>query len=209
MSSVTDPNDIYVDSTYTDWLDSVSKKYKGVCGIDARKFMLVIPYSEKPVKYGEIGSCCGGSAIAIMRTYCHLPGSEVHCIDPWIDYSDYSEYKNEQSLHFTHFLQNIVELGDPSKLHLHRGFSHTKMHELEDNSFDIFFVDGNHETVNVLEDGILAFRKVKSGGWLVFDDYSPAWPTVMKGVQLFLEGYKNLFSEIKGTVHGHVFCKKK
>ena len=39
------------------------------------------------------------------------------------------------------------------------------------NQFDFIYVDGNHTTVEVLEDAVLSFRLIKAGGILAFDDY--------------------------------------
>lgn len=201
---------LYIDDTYNEWYSKFHSEYQGEFALfDAKTFIRVIPLSKGPIKYAEIGSYRGGSAIGMLRTYCSYPGSEVHCIDPWIDYTEYPEYIGKQESNYEHFIKNISKYGDLSKVYIHRGFSNTVVSKFTDETFDMFFVDGNHETPNVLEDAILAYRKVKKGGWLIFDDFSPAVPGTMKAIQLFLEAYKEKFSNIQLTIHGHVFCKKK
>lgn len=37
--------------------------------------------------------------------------------------------------------------------------------------FDFIYVDGSHTAYDVLEDTVLAFRRLKSGGIMIFDDY--------------------------------------
>jgi hypothetical protein len=32
------------------------------------------------------------------------------------------------------------------------------------------FIDANHETYNVVEDALLSFRKLRSGGYMIFAD---------------------------------------
>ena len=35
----------------------------------------------------------------------------------------------------------------------------------------------------------MSFDKVKSGGYIVFDDYDSMWPQTMKGIDMFLNEY--------------------
>jgi hypothetical protein len=71
-----------------------------------------------------------------------------------------------------------------------RGFSNEEIPGLEDNFFDIIYIDGNHEPEFALEDAILSFRKLKIGGYLIFDDYGFEGPDgTSKGIDGFLSGY--------------------
>ena len=38
-------------------------------------------------------------------------------------------------------------------------------------SFDLVYVDGSHLAADVLQDAVLSFRLLRSGGLLIFDDY--------------------------------------
>jgi Methyltransferase domain len=79
----------------------------------------------------------------------------------------------------------------------------------EDNFFDIIFVDGNHETEFVYKDGCIAFEKVKSGGYIVFDDYLPYWSQTMVGIDNFLEEYKDKIDILhKGILFSQVILRK-
>lgn len=47
---------------------------------------------------------------------------------------------------------------------------------LEDNIdgyYDIIYIDASHKAINVIEDSVLSFKVLKSGGFMVWDDY--AW----------------------------------
>lgn len=202
---------IYIDDKFEEWIANYLSHFNGILSLDPRKFYEVLPVSNdnKPVIYGEIGSCYGGSAISVMRTLCKSKGSKVHCIDPWIDHDDYAEYKGEQDKNFSIFWDKMNTLGDLSKLYVHRGFSADIMPTFENEYFDVFFIDGNHTTINALEDAIHVFPKVKKGGWIIFDDYSNGCPAVVKGVHLFLEAYSDHFTVLTSNLHGHFFCKKK
>lgn len=67
-----------------------------------------------------------------------------------------------------------------------------------DGMFDIIYIDGNHERNFVFEDACMSLKKVKKGGWLVFDDAHDA--KVLEAIQLFLHLYKDSF-------HPHVLAK--
>ena len=148
-----------------------------------------IPKPNYPIKYLEIGCADGGNAIIVSNTYCSHPESKVYCVDPWMDYSDYPEYNGQQEIAWNTFNTNIQNSGNVSKFIIHRGLSDNIVPTFEDNFFDIIFVDGNHETDYVYRDGVMAFKKVKSGGYIIFDDYSPNWLQTVTGINMFLSEY--------------------
>jgi len=168
--------------------------------------LAVKEFSEKPIKYLEIGAFYGANLLSVAKTYGAHPESILHCIDPWVDYDEYPEYKGQQDLIFNKFLKNVENIKD--KLTIHRGFSNEKVLELEDNSFDIIYIDGNHEPEYVLEDAVLCFRKLKRGGFLIFDDYGWGGPDLtQKGIDAFLSGYHKRIVHL-GIRDSQVFVKK-
>jgi len=48
----------------------------------------------------------------------------------------------------------------------------------------------------VLEDAVLSFRKLKSGGVMIFDDYVEYDPKVTISVNSFIQSYKNRLTVI-------------
>ena len=142
-----------------------------------------------PIKYLEIGTFYGANAITIAHTYANSDGSEVHCIDPWCDYQEYEEYKTEQPNIYSTFLENIENSGCKDKFKIHRDFSHNVLPTFKDDYFDIIYIDGNHEPKYVLEDAVLSFRKLKIGGYLIFDDVE--WGNTSIGINSFLNAYKD------------------
>jgi predicted O-methyltransferase YrrM len=89
-----------------------------------------------------------------------------------------------------------------------RGYSNEVLPTLEDNSFDIVYIDGNHEPEYVLEDAVLAFRKVKVGGYLIFDDYGWGGPDLTKrGIDGFMNGYHKRI-QVLGERESQVFIRK-
>lgn len=73
---------------------------------------------------------------------------------------------------FLNFIRNIEEYGDRVKYEI--GISQLLLRKLpydKDFCFDFIYIDGSHIASDVLEDSILAFRLLKPGGIMVFDDY--------------------------------------
>jgi predicted O-methyltransferase YrrM len=165
-------------------------------------------YKDKPIKYLEIGAFYGANVLSVAKTYGANPDSKLYVIDPWEDYSDYPEYKNEQPKIYDTFMKNIKSSGNEEKIIIKRGYSSSIVPTLEDNFFDIIYIDGNHEPEYVLEDAVLSFRKLKSGGMLIFDDYGWGGPDLtQKGIDSFIAGY---YKKIKvlGIWESQVFVKK-
>ncbi len=145
---------------------------------------------EKPIKYLEIGTFYGANLFSVAKSYASHPDSKLHCIDPWTDYNDYPEYKGEQDNIYQTFMKNVERSGFADKITVHRGFSNEVIPTLEDDSFDMIYIDGNHEPEYVLEDAVLAFRKLKKGGYMIFDDYGWGGPDLTKrGIDAFVRGY--------------------
>jgi predicted O-methyltransferase YrrM len=95
-----------------------------------------------------------------------------------------------------------------NKMVIFRNYSHKILPQLEDSFFDIIYIDGNHEPEYVLEDAVLSFRKLKVGGFLIFDDYIWGNPDeTQRGIDMFLSGYHKRI-EVLGLQHNQMFVKK-
>ena len=147
-------------------------------------------YADKAINYLEIGTFYGANVLSVTNTYgCHKD-SQLYCIDPWEDYEEYPEYKNEQSTIYKKFLLNIEQSEHRHKINVNRGYSHSEIPKFEDEFFDIIYIDGNHEPEYVLEDAVLSFRKLKTNGIMIFDDYGWGGPDLTKrGIDAFFNGY--------------------
>lgn len=163
--------------------------FKGEVYRICNKWFGIIPLFNRPIKYLEIGTYFGANAISVANTYGKENGSEIHCIDPWDDYDEYDEYKNLQTNTYNTFLENISNSGLKDKFKIHRGFSHEQLHKFKDSLFDMIYIDANHESHFVLEDAVLSYRKLKKGGYMIFDDID--WKDVTTGVEAFITAYDN------------------
>ena len=162
----------------------------------------------KPIKYLEIGTFYGANAISVHQTYAAHYESEIHCIDPWLDYAEYPEYIGEQQDIYAQCMRNLLNTNSMDKFTIHRGFSHKILPTLADDYFDIIYIDGNHEPEFIMEDAVLSFRKLKAGGVLIFDDYGWGGEDMCKrGIDGFKAAYHKRLLEM-GIVNSQVFLKK-
>jgi len=147
--------------------------------------------------------------ISVAEIYGMHPDSTLIAIDPWTDYADYAEYKGQQTTIYDAFLRNLSRCGLSDRVTVSRGYSGDILPTLTDSWFDVIYIDGNHEPEYVLEDAVLAFRKVKVGGMLIFDDYGWGGPDLTKrGIDGFLSGYHKRVS-VLGLKDSQVFVRRK
>lgn len=179
--------------------------FQGIKYKDAHNWIGYVPQTTEPIRYLEIGVLCGNNVLSVERLYATHPDSVLVCVDPWEDYGDYPEYKGKITTYYDYFMQNTADIAD--KREVHRGFSHAVLPTFDDESFDLIYIDGNHETRYVLEDAVLAFRKLKPGGWMVFDDYEG--PDVPPGVDAFLAGYRKAIEPLVAHHRNQVFLRKR
>jgi hypothetical protein len=185
--------------------------FEGITYRLASNWFGIIPNNDgaNPIKYLEIGTFYGANLMSVGRSYGAHSDSELHCIDPWMDYEDYPEYKELQDTIYNTFKKNVVNSGISNKIVEHRGFSHEQIPKFQDEYFDIIYIDGNHEPEYVLEDAVLSFRKLKKGGYMIFDDYGWGGPDLtQRGIDGFLNGYHKRIV-IMGSRQTQVFIQKK
>ena len=118
------------------------------------------PLIDTPAHSLEIGSYEGRSAIWTVENILTHPQSSITCVDAW--YVAGIEHR---------FDANIVLTGQSHKFVKMRGESQIILRRLPFNHFDLIYIDGEHEGLNVLEDAVHSYRLLKPGGFLVFDDY--------------------------------------
>jgi len=69
------------------------------------------------------------------------------------------------------FEENIVEFA--KKVYINQGFSQDVLKKMEKDTFDFIYIDGDHRSAGALQDLILSWPLLKSGGIMIMDDY--AW----------------------------------
>lgn len=165
------------------------------------------PDADIPINYLEIGAYYGANVISFGQShYAKHPATQIHCIDPWLDYNDYDEYKGQQDSIYETFKRNLVTNGLKDRVQVHKGFSGDLVPSFTNAFFDIIYIDGNHEPQYILEDAVLAFRKLKPNGYLIFDDYG--WRDASIGIDAFLQAYSKCYTMIMPNHNTQVFIQK-
>ena len=165
-------------------------------------------FSNNAINYLEIGTFYGANLLSVAKTYASHADSKLYCIDPWEDYNEYPDFKNEQNNIYNTFINNINMSSYKDKINIHRGYSHNILHTFENEFFDIIYIDGNHEPEYVLEDAVLSFQKLKTGGIMIFDDYGWGGPDLtQRGIDAFISGYYKRIKKL-GLIDSQMFIQK-
>ncbi len=128
------------------------------------------PFRGKPnLQYLEVGLFEGASFFWVLEEILTDPSSRATGIDPF--FKDYSNIRDYGAT----FFENLELSGKASQTRIISGFSQTHLRKLDLESYDIIYIDGSHQVRDVLEDAILAWRLLKPGGLLIFDDYQLWW----------------------------------
>jgi len=123
----------------------------------------------------EIGSYEGGSSVWILENLLK-DGGELHCIDTWHGGVEHQKDKMpEVEARFDRNVEKALTKTGGAKLVKHTGPSRLKLTELMAGghlgSFDLVYVDGSHESSDVLCDLVGAFQLCKVEGLIICDDY--------------------------------------
>ena len=145
----------------------------------------------------EIGSFEGRSAIWLLDNVLTHPNSHLTCVDTFEGSMEHSD------AHKLELYQRCVSNLSPySNVKIMKGYSHEVMKRLN-KKFDFIYIDGDHRASSVLEDAVLAFRLLKFGGILIFDDYlwqDPRFPkpedAPKLGIDSFLKAFKGHYVDV-------------
>lgn len=139
-------------------------------------FMPNIPRWESAFKYLnidtnqrldilEIGSWEGASSVFMLD---YFPNSSLTCVDTWKGADEHAliDMVKVEDI----FNANIFEFKNRLNKYKNSSLSFFANNSTQ-NIFDIIYVDGSHYVDDVLMDALNAFRMLKVGGVLIFDDY--------------------------------------
>lgn len=146
-------------------------------------------FDGRPVRCLEIGSHEGRSAVWIAQHLLSHPEATLTCIDTWPDAD--AERR---------FDANIAETGRGTQVRKLKVDSWPGL-LTQSTGFDIIYIDGSHEGRDVLTDAILAFRLLRSGGLLIFDDYENVPPSAWQPPRPAIDAFLLLWGDRLAVVH--------
>jgi len=130
--------------------------------INAYYWNSIIKKNFKEFSYLEIGSWEGNSALYILKNY---KTKKVYCVDIW---DKDKNYEDLYAKNFKNFLFNMVEFKD--RFSFFKDSSDDFFLKNNEN-FDIIYVDGAHEALQVDRDINNAWNYLNLNGIMICDDY--------------------------------------
>jgi predicted O-methyltransferase YrrM len=141
------------------------------------------------ITYVEIGCYAGGSACLMLQR----PNTNVISIDLGQPIPKETVYSNVEKLNKNNNSYNYLEGNSQTYEMVDR------LKELT-NEIDILFIDGDHSYQAVINDFMLYEGLVKSGGYIVFDDYrDEGCPGTKEAVDEIVESVNGRYTSI-GTL---------
>lgn len=139
----------------------------------------------KPKRILEIGSFEGQSTCHFIEFLGKTPDGYIKCIDPWFAAQKrpngdpwpfdaekiYNRFKRNTEIARSR-VANAVRVDHVRSMSVYELIdmaADSNWHD--DASFDLVYIDGAHDAINVLRDAVLSFQLLSVGGVLVFDDY--------------------------------------
>ncbi|MEB3983925.1 class I SAM-dependent methyltransferase [Mycobacterium sp. 663a-19] len=152
--------DLWLDMNIVPWCTTFSKVFS----------------RSKPVRILEIGSWEGRSSLFFLT---YFTRGHLTAVDTWAGGTEGYQYDaiTEGRDLEARFDANIAPCA--TRLTKLRGSSLNVLPQLlsEQQKFDVIYVDGSHFADDILTDGITAWRLLKQGGVLIFDDFvGPFYP---------------------------------
>ena len=123
----------------------------------------VVPRLPHPCRWLEIGSHEGRSA-CWMLDEAMQPGDTITCVDTWGGPFDGYSSENPEARFDANLAGRAEKFRGRSHVFLARALAEHRL-------FDGIYIDGGHEGRTVLEDTVLAWRLLKVGSVIVWDDY--------------------------------------
>jgi predicted O-methyltransferase YrrM len=157
------------------------------------KALSLIPNNSKIL---EIGTYAGESIIEMLKI---VPESTAVVIDSWENYVEYDNVVNRQiSVNNSkqieeEFYKNISSF--QNRIKVLKGKSCDKLLELLLNreTFNFIYVDASHKCLDVYFDAIIAWKLLKIGGIIAFDDYRFSQSDTLNSPYEAIEHFKKIF----------------
>ena len=129
----------------------------------------------KPLTVAEIGVYRADTTVQMLR---HLNIEKYYAIDPWEYDSQNSEISAVKKDVSDREVYDYVKdrLRGYNNVQIIKKTSADALDEIEDNSLDFCFIDGDHDADAVYEDFVGYYEKVKVGGIMSGDDWH--WESV-------------------------------
>ena len=127
--------------------------------------------TQTPIRCLEIGSWQGGSATWLLDKVVSQRGGVLVCVDTFEGSSEHRAWLAESGAAIEDiFDANISRSGHRQLVQKLVGPSQSMLPGLIGRKFDFIYIDGAHEAKFVIQDTVLSWNLLDTGGFLLFDD---------------------------------------
>jgi hypothetical protein len=122
----------------------------------------------------EIGVWKGNFAALVLR---ECDGIETYyMIDPWRPLPDWNKPTNRSRREFNQIFDEAMEKTRPwvGRRVVLRGRTNGVIHRIPDGRLDFAYIDGDHTLRGITIDLVRTYPKIRDGGWIGGDDFSPS-----------------------------------
>jgi Methyltransferase domain len=129
---------------------------------------------SEPRAVAEIGVYRGEFAAELLDACGSI--ETYYMVDPWRHLEDWNKPANREDDTFEQFYAEAMERtrAHESRRVVLRGRTTEVLDQIEDGSLDFAYVDGDHTLRGILVDLVSVHAKVRDGGWIAGDDFSPS-----------------------------------
>lgn len=126
---------------------------------------------QSDLRFLQVGAFTGDATMWLLTHILTGPGSTLTDVDTWRG-SDEPEHEPFDFVEVERtYDARTVALRASGRLVKFKGSSETFFRSEPETLFDFVYIDGDHTAAAVLSDGMHAYRMLKPGGLLAFDDY--------------------------------------
>lgn len=148
------------------------------------------------LRFLQIGAYCGDASEWLMRHVLTHPSSTLLDVDTWGGSAEADHEEINWAAVWEFYRQRMAEYGGAYRIR-----STSDQFFIGTNQrFDFIYIDGSHQTHQVLRDAVNADWHIKSGGMIAFDDYQ--WGAHLRdrpapAIDAFLRCYEDQYEVLE------------
>ena len=157
---------------------------------------LFLPMAGRPLAYLEVGVCRGVSLSWMLEhVLTHLDSRAVG-VDVW----DTGGIRRRGWVAGQWYTDAMAAIAPYGKATLVKANSHDYLQTIPSESFDIAYIDGDHLYSGVMQDSCEAWRIVREGGIIGWDDYNIGAGRARSGRPAVMEAVNDFLANMGGRV---------
>jgi predicted O-methyltransferase YrrM len=157
-----------------------------------------LPASQGGRRYLELGSFEGRSAVWIIENMMSI-SDQLVCVDTWEGGEEHAgmdmaevEARFDANIHRARNkigMRDVIKIKSSSSKALAQQLSGVAV------PFDFIYIDASHQAPDVLSDAVMAWKLLKQGGIMVFDDYLWGDPRVpLRRPKMAIDAFMNIYA---------------